>query len=184
MGVHWRVETLPLAVLEGCVGGLVGLLNEVELGGGGWVEEGGGRRRRRVHLATDYPLARVLGGVEAGDGVGRGKANSDTLTKSLTPEHDAIFVRSLEMLRSSGWEVLTFSSLLPADPLPLLGVGVGVKSLVESDSAIPSLVEKILMKRARWFIAGEQGVCGKRSSWTEEVVEARQGRVEWFGGAW
>lgn len=181
--IHWRIETLPTSHLPACASSLVDQIVTL-------------RSRqpqlKSVYLATDYPLSML-----SEDSKGKAtKANSDTFTKSLSPEHHAALRGFLAELKKRAPDLhLTsyqpeLASLSLPSPLPTLleALPSDRRSLNDLDSGVPSLIDKLVAQRAAWFFAGlasegkgteaDELACGKSSSYTEEIVEGRARRME------
>lgn len=183
--IHWRIETLPTSHLPACASSLVDRLVNLHARQ---------PNLNSVYLATDYPLSML-----SGEGEGKEKptkANSDTFTKSLSPEHHAAmrdFLAELKerapTLRLTSYQSELASLSLPS-PLPTLLAALPAdrRSLNDLDSGVPSLIDKLVAQRAAWFFAGlasggrgteaEELACGKTSSYTDEIVEGRARKMK------
>jgi hypothetical protein len=183
--VHWRIETLPTSHLPACASSLVDQLLALHARQ---------PNLKSIYLATDYPLSMLLG---EGNASGKLlKANSDTFTKSLSPEHHAALrgilaelKKRAPTLRLTSYQPELASLSLPS-PLPTLLAALPPdrRSLNDLDSGVPSLIDKLVAQRAAWFFAGlasegkgtvaEELACGKSSSYTEEIVEGRARKMK------
>ncbi|KAK4703830.1 MFS transporter, SIT family, siderophore-iron:H+ symporter, partial [Phenoliferia sp. Uapishka_3] len=183
VAVHWRTETLPASVLVPCGISLTKKLAELKALHSSL---------RSVYVSTDYPLDLL----QQGNGGEAPSAHSTTYTKFLTAEHHAAMRKFLAYFKKAdtGLLLTSFASeeqlvKLPPSVIALLPPdGAGVKRvdrrLRSLDSAPVGIVDKLVSSRAEVFLAGRSGyqsgelvagACGKVSSFTDQIVEVREG---------
>lgn len=180
IAIHWRIELLPLSHLSPCATSLVDALVAAQQAH---------PSLSTVYLATDYPLELLE------DPNTVIKANSDTFTKYLAPEHHAAlhsFVSQLQLrapslkLTSYARQIELFHPLPSPLPELLSTLSTPDPTLTDLDRGIAGLIDKLVATNAQYFLAGDpdtagmkKGVagrkaCAKDSSYTAEIVEGRR----------
>lgn len=174
VAVHWRIETVPVSRIRSCASSLVD--NLVAL-----------RRANpslsTIYLATDYPFDALLLN-PATDGYIR--AHSGTFTKSLTREHQRAMRGLLGELRARAFPLGLRLTTLDRERASLdeEEAATGTEGTVEGleDRSVAAIIDQLVVREADFFLAGMQitGVsgardgCGKRSSFTDRIIEARE----------
>ncbi|KAJ7683707.1 hypothetical protein B0H17DRAFT_1333213 [Mycena rosella] len=159
--VHWRMESVPPAVLPQCAHALIDAL--ARLPGG----------LRTVWFASDYPHAvhrsarpgTDFGAAPAGD---TRKSGTFRDVGPLHAEAVGIFGDAFaEGGELEGWEIaeLTDTRLAALD-------GTWESEVLE-DVGVHAIVDKIIGTQATMFVSGAPG-CARKSSFTRQVLEERQ----------
>ncbi|KAJ7067259.1 hypothetical protein C8F01DRAFT_1018884 [Mycena amicta] len=148
--IHWRMESIPPNVLPGCAQALVDMLARLH-------EEH--PELRSVWFASDYPYP------------------LDTTRTNLSALHSdaiGIFVRAFGAegkLVALELETLTEGTLVNANANANAGVGLDVGLL--RDTGVRGILDKLVASKATVFVAGGMG-CARKSSLTQQIVDARQ----------
>ncbi|KAJ7757523.1 hypothetical protein B0H16DRAFT_1721254 [Mycena metata] len=155
--VHWRMESVPPAVLPTCAYSLVDTLCarlSAEV--------------RTVWFASDYPRAVHRSGMDS-TGTQKPKAKSGTF-RDVGPLHaEAVGILG-DALVEGGWEVVELTDARLAG----LGVEKGEwgAGLLE-DAGVRAIVDKIIGMRATVFVSGAPG-CARVSSFTRQILDERR----------
>jgi hypothetical protein len=206
IGVHWRTETVPAENLYGCADGLVSRLREV-------------KRLypniRTVYLATDYPIESITLPTSSLSSTSPVIAHSSTFTRILTPTHAAAFqhfVNTMDIetgLTLTGYmaeeqkiqnvpgylaSLFEFTKSNVDDPsAATYSNNSGQFSIGSIDPGLIAIMDKIILARASYFLAGrDAGVqirnsvgeviqCGRGSSFTMQVIETRENQAQQSG---
>ena len=208
LGVHWRMENVPVQNLAWCAVSLVSTLHAL------LQDDVTGDSVRHVWLATDHPrpLRSFYDGVRfpvaddrnwngIGNEKGRSLPNDGPLRKSstfktLSVEHDDAIGILAEAFQFGGdLEAWTLTDL--AEQLrryPYVEGRFDVNETVLGDSGVLGIVDKLVMVQARVFVSGSADCSKTRfvlsfclarfgthvpiSSFSKQVIEARQESFE------
>ncbi|CAG8561701.1 9692_t:CDS:1, partial [Dentiscutata heterogama] len=148
IGIHWRMERGQIELMPKCAENLVTYIRNLSLT----------TRIETIYLATDYPLANN----------GNNKAQSRTFKNIGESHHTA-----MKILHSS-FNVNTWVSTRALDYLQLYPIeGEHLKEEL-SGGGIQGIFDKLILLNADYFIAGPEGCCRLRSTFTFDVEERRQ----------
>ncbi|KIK95931.1 hypothetical protein PAXRUDRAFT_139637 [Paxillus rubicundulus Ve08.2h10] len=188
LGVHWRMENVPVQNLAWCAASLVSVLH------GLLKDDVTGENLRHVWLATDYPYVSLADADGAGfmsdkngdgdrdEGDGRrersparhGTPKSSTF-KVLTPEHDDAIAVLREAFQPGGdldaWKLSDLSEQLRR--YPYVEGRVGIDEELLGDSGVHGILDKLVVVQSQVFVGGSKE-CSKVSSFSKQVVEARR----------
>ncbi|KAI9012636.1 hypothetical protein CLU79DRAFT_769441 [Phycomyces nitens] len=187
--VHWRTETLePAENLVECAQTLVDKLTS-EIG-----EDG---MPHKLFLLTDYPHTfseqAIYSAISKNitDPTQMRSASATFTLKMLTTHHHKAmaYLYSHVPVRVTSLEETRNSHM---GPPPANWTSISVPNEVgKQDSGLLGIVDKLLAMRADSFLAGVPHVCGRSSSFTTQIVEARKeamlegailsNSVEYFG---
>ncbi|KAI5480167.1 hypothetical protein MNV49_001493 [Pseudohyphozyma bogoriensis] len=179
VAIHWRTETLNPSNLVPCAAGLIEKLQRLQKQ---YPEI------KNVYLATDYPVESLdTTSPNAGEVV----AHSGTFAKAMTDAHHAAFKKFLDQFSrklggAKGMRLTSFAkeqaNLELPEELKSLVEGAGASGLGELDSGLIGIVDKVVGMRAEVFVTGfstgaKSEVCGKGSSFTTQIVLAREEKM-------
>ncbi|KAF8835459.1 hypothetical protein BDN67DRAFT_959157 [Paxillus ammoniavirescens] len=186
LGVHWRMENVPVQNLAWCAASLVSVLH-------GLLEDNVvGENVRHVWLATDYPYVSLAEASGAGfilDKIGDGDENDarrerslarhgaqkSSTFKVLTPEHDDAIAVLREAFQPGGdldaWKLSDLSEQLRR--YPYVEGRINIDEELLDDSGVRGILDKLVVVRSQVFVGGSKD-CSKVSSFSKQVVEARQ----------
>lgn len=205
IAIHWRTETLTPNNLAPCAQSLIRKLVKL-------------KQRypeiTNVYLATDYPIEDLLAEKKSGSSdtaAARSVPHSGTFAKVVTEQHHKAFRRFLSDFerQAKGLRLTTFAqeqARLEVPPRLKERLGLDVEAaegqddgepvgLEALDSGLYGILDKEIATRAEVFLTGVPGVgsstvgaCAKLSSFTNQLVEAREARrlkqaLEMGGGA-
>ena len=177
VAIHWRTEELTASHLEPCVDSLFVQLASIQARF---------PAVKNVYLATDYPLDEGA------------TPRSGTMAKVITAQHHSAFKRLLATFadRLPGLRLTTFSKeekRVGLSPTLQDAIRKGTlklaaergpeweASLADLDPGLVGILDKTIASRAEIFLAGSPGEnrysttsCGKQSSFTGQVVDARK----------
>ncbi|KAL8287366.1 hypothetical protein RQP46_003818 [Phenoliferia psychrophenolica] len=168
VAVHWRTEQLDPKNLEPCATALMAKLSELKLKNPSLTS---------VFIATDYPLESIW------------DKNADASPHSgsyrIPKEAHRAFRRLYEWfqsgesgLRQTSWSREEQEMKIPASTRELLPEGLLLRDV---DLSLLGMIDKAVLMQADYFLAGSQGQCGKRSSWTASVANARKETIKGIG---
>lgn len=184
VAIHWRQETLPSSVIAPCGEALVDRLADLL------------REQypsiKTVYLATDYPIDDLRNGR---DGVA---ARSGTFGRALTEEHHSAMSNFLQIfqtrltdmhgirlatLEGEQDKVQLFSESPKEDEAEYDTLRPSKVDFAEMDAGIVGIIDKTVAMHAQVFLTGESwsgttagSACGKYSSFTRQISEARAQR--------
>jgi hypothetical protein len=167
---------------------------------------------RTVYLATDYPIESITLPTSSLSSTSPVIAHSSTFTRILTPTHAAAFQHFVNtMAIETGLELTGYMAEEQKIPDYLTSLFESTKSNVDDPSAatysnnpgqfsigsidpgLIAIMDKIILVRASYFLAGrDAGVqmnnsvaqapqCGRGSSFTMQVIETRENQAQQGG---
>ncbi|KAF7723870.1 hypothetical protein EC973_001542 [Apophysomyces ossiformis] len=156
VAVHWRMERLePLRNMMPCAQRLVEKVKEISPDD-----------PINVFLLTDYPHLLMTS-----------KAKPESMSfklNELQQEHHDAVKYVYENLNLTLTTLHQTNDPIPYDELPpgwnLIPVNPNASP---ADASVLGIVDKLVAIRAQWFLAGEQGKCGKTSSFTRRIIYER-----------
>ena len=185
IAIHWRQETLPASIISPCGSALIDhLVNLITTS-----KEYSGIKT--VYLATDYPIDDLRNNR---DGVAH---RSGTFGKIITEEHHTAmigFLRDFQTRLTDAYGVRLATLEGEQDSIHLLAAAetsdgqgetqVSEKSekldFAEMDAGIVGIIDKTVAMHAELFLTGQtwlpatvNSACGKYSSFTRQITEAR-----------
>ncbi|KAM0749524.1 hypothetical protein T439DRAFT_327213 [Meredithblackwellia eburnea MCA 4105] len=161
VAIHWRTEQLPTKVFAPCTDALLRTLEDLKRES---------PELKNVYVLTDYPLESLR--QHKGEVVphsGSYKRISVEAHKGMKKMVDW-FNRKKNGLKLTTWT--QEESVLKFGPTTteVLPEGTRMKDL---DLSLVGMLDKSVAMRAQIFLAGSQGECGKRSSYTGSVIRGR-----------
>ncbi|CAG8790919.1 24648_t:CDS:1, partial [Dentiscutata erythropus] len=146
IAIHWRMERGQTNFMPKCAESLVTYIRNLSLTTG----------IKNIYLATDYPLVR------------RNKAQSRTF-HSIGEKHH----KAMKILNSS-FNVNTWVSTSALDYLQLYPIKSEKMQSELRGGGIQGIFDKLILMKADYFIAGPEECCRFNSTYTYQVMEARQ----------
>ncbi|KAF0459872.1 proteophosphoglycan 5 [Gigaspora margarita] len=146
IGIHWRMERGQIDLMPKCAESLVTYIKSLSLNTG----------IKTIYLATDYPLN------------GANKTQSYTFNYIGEKHHTAM------KILTSSFDVNTWISTHALDYLQMYPIGSEQLQEEMSGGGIQGIFDKLILRNADYFIAGPEECCRYRSTYTYNVMEARQ----------
>ncbi|KAF8557070.1 hypothetical protein OG21DRAFT_1407700 [Imleria badia] len=178
LGVHWRMENVPVQNLAWCATSLVSTLQAL------LQDDVSGESVRHVWLATDHPrpLDSFLDGVRFpvnDDRKNDGPLRKSSTFKALSVEHDDAIGILTEAFQSGGdlegWTMTDLAEQLRR--YPYVEGRFEVNETLLGDPGVLGILDKLVIVQARVFVSGSAD-CSKTSSFSKQVIEARQESFE------
>ncbi|KZT23262.1 hypothetical protein NEOLEDRAFT_1069689 [Neolentinus lepideus HHB14362 ss-1] len=175
LSIHWRLESVPLASLQGCAQSLVDKLTDI-LSSSRTGNFSGEQDIKTVWIATDYPYP-----VVPTSNLNDGRRRSTTF-KTISPEHVEAMNTFIEAFRAGGkLQGLQLTDLngglvVLEDDFERKGLNSEDMGFFE-DEGVMGIFDKMVAMNAELFVSGAKG-CSRTSSFTKQIVEARKVRAE------
>jgi hypothetical protein len=166
LAIHWRTERIePASNLEKCARTLVHKIQNTT------------PSIPNIFLLTDYPhllnstLAQTYNGT-----------SGSFRPSQISESHHAAMRYLYEHAKVT---LTTFADPnevqgLPANwtllHMPALSTSEG--DIVQGDKGVLGIIDKMMAMRGHWFLAGQPGVCGRSSSFTNRIVAEREYLLE------
>ncbi|CAG8760400.1 11205_t:CDS:1, partial [Gigaspora rosea] len=148
IAIHWRMEEGQVNLMPQCAENLVAYLKNLSLKTG----------ITNIYLATDYPLVKHK----------NNKAQSHTFDNIGIKHHTAM------KILTSSFDVNTLISTHALDYLQMYPIGSDQLQEEMSGGGIQGIFDKLMLINADYFIAGPKKCCRFSSTYTYNVIEARQ----------
>lgn len=166
LAIHWRTERIePAHNLELCSRSLVDMIQKIT------------PTIPNVFLLTDYPhlLNSTLAQLHNG-------TSSSFRPSQISKSHHAamryLYEHAHVMLTTfvSPDEVTDLPANWTLLHMPPLKNSDG--EIIEGDKGVLGIIDKMMAMQGHWFLAGQPGVCGRSSSFTNRIVAERESLIE------